>query len=130
MGTEPNAAHTEVELEHPVLRDPQGAEGQETVPLIESSSSSPDKAAEDSRAYQDHLCWVAQNLGIQVEEISEGVVDPMTDVLSPSDPASVALPLIKTIDKNTEVLWQTHASISLTTMKVNWKYFVPSKNYE
>lgn len=113
-------------------------EDQETMPVRESSSSSPDEAVlgsslalvmEDSRAHQELFCRVAQNLGFQMEEVSKGV-DPMTDILALSGPARVALPLVKTIQNTTKALWQTPVSLPPTAKKVERKYFVPSKDHE
>lgn len=123
------------ELKHLGLWDPLGAEGQETIPVRESSSSSPDEALtgssptpvmKDSRAYQELLHRVAQNMGLQVEEVSEGM-DPTTDVLALMGLARVALPLIKTIQSTGKALWQTPTSLPPTAKKVAGKYFVPSK---
>lgn len=100
------------------------------MPVRASSSSSPGKAvagssaslpALDNRAHQELLRRVAQNLGLQVEEVSEEM-DPMVDILTPEGPSSMVLPLIKT-------LWHTPASIFSTAKGVERKYFVPSKGY-
>lgn len=49
---------------------------------------------DDSRAHQELLCSVAQNMGLQVEEFVEGA-DPMMDSLASEGPSRVSLPLIK-----------------------------------
>ncbi|XP_026502555.1 DNA polymerase zeta catalytic subunit-like [Terrapene carolina triunguis] len=68
---------------------------------------------------------------MQAEEVSEET-DPMVDILVPEGPSSVALPLIKTIQNTTKVLWQTLTSLPpLPPVKgVEQKYFVPSRGYE
>ncbi|EMP33164.1 hypothetical protein UY3_09726 [Chelonia mydas] len=91
--------------------NPLGAEGSDQGhgPVFSSSSFS-DKAVvgtsmapalEDSRVLQQLLYRVAQNLGIQVEEVVEDA-DPMVDILAPTGPSPVKLPLIKTISEITK----------------------------
>lgn len=69
-------------------------------------------------------------MGIQVEEVSEVGTDLITNIMSPSGPSRMALPPIKTIDKNKKSIWQTPASIPPTAKRVEQKYFVPSTEYE
>ncbi|XP_074983255.1 uncharacterized protein LOC142071637 [Caretta caretta] len=114
-------------------------EGQEDpMPMRASSSFSPDEAVAgssasllvlDNRTRQELLRRVAQNLGLQAEELSEET-DPMVDILMPEGPSRVALPFIKTIHNTTKTLWRTPASILPMVKGMERKYFVPSKGYE
>lgn len=83
-------------------------------------------ALEDSRVLQQLLGRVTQNLGIQAEvaETSDSVVD----ILAPSGPSRIALPLIKTIQDTTKILWHTPTSLPPTVKRNEQKYFVPSKS--
>lgn len=72
------------------------------MPQRASSSSFPDEAgadtsttlpARDNRAHQELIRRVAQNLGMQAEEVAEET-DPLVDILVPKGPLRVALPLI------------------------------------
>lgn len=47
----------------------------------------------DNRAYQELLWKVAQNQGLQVEEVMESV-DPIMDILVPKGTSRLTLPLI------------------------------------
>ncbi|EMP40973.1 hypothetical protein UY3_01790 [Chelonia mydas] len=119
-------------------RDPLGVDGREQPRFMGvSSSSSPDEvlegtaiapALEDNRVLQQLLQRVAQFLGIQAEVVQD--VDPMGDVLAPSRPAHIALPLIKTISDTTKTLWQTLSSLLPTAKHNAWRYFVPCRGYE
>lgn len=86
-------------------------------------------SAHDSRAHQALLRRVAQNLGLQVEQVSESS-DLMVDILTLAGPSWLALPLIKTIQDMTKTLWQTPASLPSTAKRMEKKYFMPSKGYE
>ncbi|KAH1176637.1 hypothetical protein KIL84_010339 [Mauremys mutica] len=91
--------------------DPRGAKSREQAPIpvsLSSSSSSPHEAVagtstalalKGSKVLQPLLRWLAQNLNIKTEA--------MVDILSPSGPSHIPLPLIKTISETTETLWQT-----------------------
>lgn len=92
--------------------------GSATVPVLE-----------DSRVLQQLLRWVAQNLNIKTEEVVEET-KPMIDILSPSGPSHISLPLIKTISETTETLWQTPSLLPPTVKRYEWTYFVPSRGYE
>lgn len=122
-------------LEQPAPQDPLGTEGQESTPV--RVSSSPDEAVtgssltavtEDSRTHQEHLRRVVQNLGLQVEEISDNI-NPMVDILARAGPSRVALPLIKIIQDRTKSLWQSPASLPPIAKRVERKY-VPSKDHQ
>ncbi|XP_030407367.1 wiskott-Aldrich syndrome protein homolog 1-like [Gopherus evgoodei] len=96
-----------------VPQDPKGPHAPEVGPLhVISSSSSADEAVsgmaaalalEDTRIVQQLLRRAAQSLAIQVEEI-EVDADPVMDILAPSGPSRVALPLIKTIADTSHTL--------------------------
>lgn len=86
-------------------------------------------ALEDNRVLQQLLRQVAQNLGIQAEEVVEDA-DLMVDILASSGPSRIALSLIKTVTETTKTLWQTPASLSPTAKRNERQYFVPSKGYE
>lgn len=85
------------------------------LPVL-SSSSSPDEAVagtalEDNRILQQLLRRAAQSLAIQAEEV-EVDVDPVVEILAPSGPSKVSLPLIKTVVDTSRTLWQTPASLA------------------
>ncbi|EMP26535.1 Bone morphogenetic protein receptor type-1A [Chelonia mydas] len=116
-------------------REPEGQE--DPVPGT-SSSSLPDETVVgtsttlppmDAKGHQDLLRRVAVNLNLQAEEVMEDS-DPMVDILTPEGPSRVALPLIRTIQNTTKVLWQIPASIPPTAKGVESCYFVPQKGYE
>ncbi|XP_065439548.1 uncharacterized protein LOC101949407 isoform X1 [Chrysemys picta bellii] len=126
----------------PEYRVPQAlveGEGVDEGPLQGiSSSSSPDEAVagtsaapalEDNRILQQLLTRAVQSLLIQTEEI-EVDTDLVIDILTPSGPSRVALPLIKTITDTTRTLWQTLASLAPTAKRTERRYFVPTKGYE
>ncbi|EMP36782.1 hypothetical protein UY3_06019 [Chelonia mydas] len=87
------------------------------------------QALEDNKVLQQLLWRVAQGLGIQAEEVVEDA-DPMVNILPPSGPAYIALPLIKTISDTTKTLWQTPALLPPMAKHKKRCYFVPSKGYE
>lgn len=109
-----------------VSRDPLGAEGRKQPPLMGISSfSSPDEALagtsvapvlEDNGVLQQLLWWVTQGLGIQAEEVVEDA-HPMVDLLAPSGPAHIALPLIKTVQQRLCDRPQPRCPRRLSTMK-------------
>ncbi|KAM9173278.1 uncharacterized protein ACDP82_000385 [Pangshura tecta] len=104
-----------------------------------SSSSSPDEAVAgvsssgpppiDLRAHQDLFKWVAQNINLPVEEVAEDD-DPVVNIIGVDAPLHVALPFIRTIQRNVDTVWQSPASIPPTARGVERKYSVPSKGYE
>lgn len=119
---------------------PLSEEGKEhkPVPVRASSSSLPDEVItgtssapvlEDSSVHQQLLKRVAQNLGLEVEEVAESS-DPMVDILAPSGPSQIALPLIKTTQDTIKLLWQTSASLPPIVKRTERKYFVLSKGFE
>ncbi|EMP30025.1 hypothetical protein UY3_12861 [Chelonia mydas] len=55
---------------------------------------------------------------------------PVVDILSVEAPSRVALPLIRTIQTTTRIIWQTPVSIPPTAKGVQQKYFVPLKGYD
>ncbi|EMP36933.1 Amiloride-sensitive sodium channel subunit beta [Chelonia mydas] len=133
MAPEPPVAGCS-EVADPASREPEGQE--DPVPGT-SSSSLPDEAVAgtsttlppmDTKGHQDLLRRVAVNLNLQAEEVMEDS-DPMVDVLTPEGPSRVALPLIRTIQNTTKVLWQTLASKPPTAKGVERCYFVPQKGY-
>ncbi|EMP23843.1 hypothetical protein UY3_19093 [Chelonia mydas] len=81
---------------------------------------------EDCKAHQELLRRVAQNLGIQVEEIRESS-HSVVDILEVTGPARVALTLNDAIMDPIRALWQTPASFQLTAKKTERKYFVLTK---
>ncbi|EMP33961.1 hypothetical protein UY3_08871 [Chelonia mydas] len=127
------------EPEAPPMGEGEQEDQPEGVKQQLTSSSSPDEVVAgtevsgpppiDHRAHQELLCRVAQNLGLQAEEIVEQE-DPMVDILSPEGPSRIALLLIKTIQSNYKTIWQTPASSAPTGKGVERKYFAPSKGYE
>lgn len=58
--------------------------------------------------HQDLLRRLAQNLGIQVEKIAE-TSHALVDILTPSVPSRIALPLDSAILEPGKALWQTPA---------------------
>lgn len=80
--------------------------------------------ADNSKAHHELLM---QNMGLQVEEIIEGM-NHMLDILALEGPSRVALPLIKTIQDIMRSLWQTPASLPSTTNNKERKYFVSCKD--
>lgn len=95
------------------LHDLSGAKGKEiSAPIRASSSSSPNDAVagaapapvpDDSRVYPELLCRVAQNKGLQAEEVVEEA-DSMVDILALEGPSRVSLLLVKTIWETTKIL--------------------------
>ncbi|KAH1186008.1 hypothetical protein KIL84_018757 [Mauremys mutica] len=73
-------------------------------------------ALEDNRILQQLLRRVAQNLGIKAEEVVEES-DPVVNILAPSGPSHIALPLIRMITETTKTLWQTSASLAPTAKR-------------
>ncbi|XP_044851125.1 A.superbus venom factor 1-like [Mauremys mutica] len=104
-----------------------------------SSSSSPDEAVAgastsgpppiDLRAHQDLLRRVAQSINLPVEEVAEDD-DPVTTIIGAEAPLRVALPFIRTIQRNANTVWQSPASIPPTARGVERKYSVPPNGYE
>ncbi|EMP36317.1 hypothetical protein UY3_06532 [Chelonia mydas] len=120
-------------------RKTHGAMRGEQGPLLGlSSSSSPDEvvagavtapALEDIRVLQQLLRHAAQNLGIQVEEVMEES-NPDIDILAPSGPSHITLPLIRMISETTKTLWQTPTSLVPTAKRNERWYFVLFKGYK
>ncbi|XP_044851192.1 voltage-dependent P/Q-type calcium channel subunit alpha-1A-like [Mauremys mutica] len=111
----------------------------EVVVQTLSSSSSPDEAVAgaatadpppiDLRAHQDLLRRVAKAIDLPVAEVPEDE-DPVTNVIGAEAPMRVALPFIKTIQKNATTIWQSPASVPPTARSVERKYSVPPTGYE
>lgn len=116
-----------------------GEHQQEEVLPGHSSSSSPDEAVAgaspsgpppiDLRAHQDLLRRVAKAINLPIEEVQE-VEDPITDVVGDDAPVRVALPFIRTIQKNSATIWQSPSSVAPTARGVERKYSVPPQGYE
>ncbi|EMP30069.1 SET domain-containing protein 5, partial [Chelonia mydas] len=85
--------------------------------------------AEDYQAHQDLLKRVAASLHFQAEEMEE-LSDSLFNVLSPSAPGRVALPLHEGVARISNALWQTPASLAPISKKVERKYFVPTKGHK
>lgn len=124
------------ELQDLASQDTSGAKGKEQSPVaVLASFSSPDEAVagtsfaptqDDHRVHQELLKRIAQDLGIQVEDISEAS-HSLVDILAPSGQSRVALPLNSFILELIKALWQTPASLQPMTKRVERKYFVPPK---
>lgn len=131
--------------DHQAPVQPDLAEAPLTAPPVEaidqamSSSSSPDEAVAgtsakdpppiDLKAHQELLRRVATAMGLPVAEVQEDE-DPITNVVGSDTPVRVALPFVKTIQKNAATLWQTPASIPPTARGVERKYSAPPTGYE
>lgn len=104
-----------------------------------SSSSSPDEAVAgaaarepppvDAKAHQDLLRRVATAMDLPVEEVKEDE-DPITNVVGSDLPVRVALPFVRTVQRNATTIWQTPASVPPTARGVERKYSVPPTGYE
>lgn len=104
-----------------------------------SSASSPDEAVAgsstadpppiDLKAHQDLLRRVAQSINLPIAEVVEND-DPVTNVIGSEAPVRVALPFIRTIQRNANTIWQTPASVPPTARGVERKYSVPPTGYE
>ncbi|XP_044835820.1 golgin subfamily A member 3-like [Mauremys mutica] len=104
-----------------------------------SSSSSPDEAVAgaatkepppiDVKAHQDLLCRVATAMALPVEEVQEDE-DPITNVVGADMLVRVALPFVRTVQRNATTIWQTPASVPPTARGVEQKYSVPPTGYE
>ncbi|EMP36740.1 Leucine-rich repeat and calponin like proteiny domain-containing protein 1 [Chelonia mydas] len=86
-------------------------------------------ALEDNHVLQELLRRAVRSLGLQAEEEKEDL-DPVVDILAPSGPSRVALPLIKTVVDMSKNVWQTPASLAPMAKKAERRYFIPSLGYE
>lgn len=72
---------------------------------------------------------MAQNINLPVEEVAEDD-DPAVSIIGADAPLRVALPFIRTIQRNADTIWQSPASIPPTARGLERKYSVPSRGYE
>lgn len=100
----------------PVAVVPQKGDVEPTPhPGLAASSSLPGEAGggpsqtvpqDDGKAHQKLLKWVAANLGLEVEKMSESM-DSLFDVLAAAALAKMALPVHDGVVKIVKALWQT-----------------------
>ncbi|XP_039352177.1 uncharacterized protein LOC120375542 [Mauremys reevesii] len=96
--------------------------------LDEAITVLPPSPQEDFRAHQELLKRVASSLQLQAEEMEEPS-DSLFNVLSSSALGRVALPLHEGVEKISNALWQTPASLAPIAKRVECKYFVPAKGH-
>ncbi|XP_044860104.1 GTPase IMAP family member 8-like [Mauremys mutica] len=68
-------------------------------------------------------------MALPVEEVKEDE-DPITNVVGSDMPVRVALPFVRTVQRNATTIWQTPASVPPTARGVERKYSVPPTGYE
>ncbi|EMP30675.1 hypothetical protein UY3_12192 [Chelonia mydas] len=117
-------------VDPPVPADTQGT-APTSLPCPEEAIAAPPPSVpqENFRAHQELLKRVAASLHLQAEEMEEPS-DSLFNVLSPSAPGGVALPLHEGVAKISNILWQTPASLAPISKKAERKYFVPTKSHE
>lgn len=110
---------------------------EETIPLTNFSSSSPDEAvippppsvADDFRSFQDLTKRVADTLQIPLEEVRD-THHKLLDILHTSSTSRITLPINKALLNLAKLIWKTPASATPMCKWADKKYYVLPKDSE